>query len=200
MTTRTIWLVRHAAHGALGQRLCGRQPGVRLSDDGRDQAQALAARLKALGAIRVLTSPMERARETAQPIAEACGAELEFEPALNEIDFGEWTGAAFEALADDPRWRAWNTDRARTCPPGGESMSAAQARMAAWLAACATEGDQSPLVAVSHADVIRAAVAYVLGLSLHFYDRFEIAPASTTTLQLTDAGPRLLRLNEVVHD
>lgn len=193
-------LVRHAAHGALGHRLCGRQPGVRLSDQGRAEAQALARRLTGLGVTRVLASPMERARETAEPIAEACGAAVETEPALNEIDFGEWTGAAFEALDADPRWRAWNADRGRTRPPGGEAMTQAQARMAAWLARCATDEDEAPLAAVSHADVIRAAVAHVLGLPLHFYDRFDIAPASITTLELTDAGPRLLRLNEVVHD
>ncbi len=184
MSPRTVRLVRHAAHGALGHRLCGRQPGVRLSDQGRAEAQALARRLAGLGVTRVLASPMERARETAEPIAEACGAAVETEPALNEIDFGEWTGAAFEALDADPRWRAWNADRGRTRPPGGEAMTQAQARMAAWLARCATDEDEAPL----------------LGLPLHFYDRFDIAPASIPTLELTDAGPRLLRLNEVVHD
>lgn len=199
MTARTVHLVRHATHGALGGRLCGRAPGFDLSREGRGQALAVARRLSAQGLEAVMTSPLERAWQTAEAIAEACAVPLQVDAGLLEIDFGDWTGAEFAALDDDPRWRRWNSDRGRTRPPRGESMAEAQARMARWLDGLCAPSAPSSVAAVSHADVIRAAVAHVLGLPLQFYDRFDISPASITTLRIDEDGPRLLTLNEIAH-
>ena len=185
-----IHLVRHAAHDRVDTVLCGRMPGVRLGDSGRAQAAALADHLAESGATAVLSSPRERALETAAPIAERLGLPLTVAPELDEIEFGDWTGRSFADLGGDPRWTAWNTARATTRPPAGESMDEAGGRALEHLA-------QRPgtSVAVSHCDVIRAVVLRVLGLSADAYDRLVVAPASVSTLDLWPGGGRLVGLN-----
>ncbi len=189
-------LVRHAAHDRVDAVLCGRMPGVTLGAAGHAQAAALAARLRGCGATAVLTSPLERARETAAPIAAALGVVGEAVADLNEIDFGAWTGCRFDALAGDPLWHSWNAARAAGRAPGGETMAAAQGRVTGLLAALAARDCDAVLV--SHCDVIRAAVLGVLGLSLDAYDRIDIAPASLTTLALWPGGGKVVTLNETV--
>ena len=189
-------LVRHAAHDRVDAVLCGRMPDVHLGARGTAQATALAKRLRGCGARAVLTSPRERARETAAPLAAALGVAPEVAPALDEIDFGEWTGRRFDALAGDSGWQAWNSARASSCPPGGETMAAAQARVAGLLAELAAENRDAILV--SHCDVIRAAVLGLIGLSLDAFHRIAIAPASITTLDLWPGGGVVTGLNEQV--
>ncbi|WP_375464098.1 histidine phosphatase family protein [uncultured Methylobacterium sp.] len=186
-----IHLVRHAAHARVGSVLCGRMPGVSLSEAGRAEAAALAARLRRSGATAVLSSPRERALETAAPIAEALGLPVTVAPELDEIDFGAWTGRSFADLAGDPLWTAWNAERSTARPPGGEGMAAAGARALKLLTRL--EGTS---VAVSHGDVIRAVLLAILGLSLDAYDRLEVAPASLSSLDLWPGGGRLAALNE----
>ncbi|HEX8389738.1 MAG TPA: histidine phosphatase family protein [Sphingomonas sp.] len=192
----TLILVRHAAHGHLNRILSGRTPGVPLTEDGRAQAARLAARLAERRPTLVQTSPIERAQETAAAVAARPGAALESVEALNEIDFGDWTGRAFDALAGDPEWDRWNAKRATARPPGGEAMGEAQARIVAHCRALARERDGETMVLVSHADMIRAAVCHVLGLDLQAYERFDIDPASATTIVWGDWGARLVALNE----
>lgn len=194
--TTLIHLVRHGVHDQLQGRLCGRTPGVTMGAAGLAQAEAAARRLAGAGVEAVHASPLERTRQTAEPIARACAAPLLIEEALVEIDFGDWNGEAFEALAGQPLWTEWNADRDRARPPGGETMLEVQARLARWLGAVSRSGSRA-VAAVSHADVIKAAVALALGLSLRFHDRFEIAPGSITTLAAGPEGLRLLSLNEV---
>lgn len=192
----TLILVRHAAHVHLNRVLSGRTPGVPLSEAGRAQAQRLARRLAERGIAAVHTSPIARAEETAITIADHAGVAIERAEALNEIDFGAWTGCGFDDLAGDPRWNRWNAERATAQPPEGESMTEAQARIVAHLERAASDYDGRTLVLVSHADMIRAAVAHVLGLGLDNYWRFDIDPASATTMLWGDWGAKLSRLNE----
>lgn len=196
--TTLVHLVRHGVHDQLQGRLCGRAPGVSMGEAGRAQAEAVARRLAGCGVEAVHTSPLERTRETAEPIARACGAPLNVEPALMEIDFGDWNGRSFDELQDQPLWRDWNVNRDRVRAPGGETMLEVQARLARWLEGVARSGARA-VVAVSHADVIKAAVALTLGLSMRFYDRFEISPGSITTLTAGSDGLKLISLNEVPH-
>lgn len=199
MTDARVLFVRHGAHAVVGERLCGRTPGFSLSDLGRRQAEALAERLARDAPRAVYTSPVTRAQETASVIAAASGLEPVVAEAIDEIDFGAWAGRTFAELDAEPAWRLWNADRARRRPPGGESMAETQARVASWLDDVRDDHAGAAVVAVSHADVIKAAVAYALGLSLHFYDRFEIAPGSLTTLVHGDAGWTLSSINEAPH-
>jgi broad specificity phosphatase PhoE len=176
--------------------MSGRLPDVPLSEAGRDQARALAARLADAGIARVLCSPLDRTRETAEAIAAACGVVAEPVDGLIEIDMGDWTGRAIEGLAGDPAWDAWNTQRGSARIPGGETMAQAQARIVAVLDARAREADGLTVAVVSHADMIRAAVAHVLGLPLDNLLRFDIGAASVTRMVWGDWGARLTGLNE----
>jgi broad specificity phosphatase PhoE len=197
--TATVLLIRHASHGLLGRILCGRSEGVQLSEAGRAEAATLADRLaRGPTLAAIYASPQRRTRETAEYLAEACRAPLSAEERLDEVDFGEWTGMAFEALAPDPRWRRWNEDRGRARAPGGESLLDVQARMAGFLTFVAEQHAGAVIAAVSHADVIKATLAYALGLPLHFYDRFEVAPASISAVVVGGWGLKVLSVNETM--
>jgi broad specificity phosphatase PhoE len=190
-----IHLVRHAAHDHVGRVLTGRAPGFGLGDEGRIQAGRLADWFSGQSIAAVETSPRERARETALAIAAAVGVEPETVPEVDEIDFGNWTLKSFDDLEPDPAWRLWNVQRADACPPGGETMAAVRVRIAGHLVRLADRFAGRTAIVVSHADVIRAAVADVLGLSLDHLHRFEIAPASVTTLVAGAWGAKVTALN-----
>lgn len=194
--TLVVHLVRHAAHGLLGRTLTGRMPGVSLSPQGREQAGRLAARLAREPIRAVLTSPLERARETALPIAGALGLDALVEPALDEIDFGAWTGLSFDALEDDSLWRRWNAARGLARPPGGETMLAVQERMTGLLDGLLARHGGERVALVSHCDVIRATLLHVLGLPLDRYDRIVVDPASVSTVEIGAWGARVLSINE----
>jgi ribonuclease H / adenosylcobalamin/alpha-ribazole phosphatase len=191
----TLILIRHAAHADLGRRLTGRASGVQLTPAGERQTAGLAERLGArLDAVQ--TSPRERARRTAEAIATRTGAALEVVEALDEIDFGDWTGMSFDALEGRPDWRRWNEARGSACPPNGESMAAAQARVAAHADAIARTRPGAEVALVSHSDILRALVAHYLGLPLDNLLRFEIDPASISRIEVGAWGGRVLGLNE----
>ena len=176
--------------------MSGRRAGVALSDAGRAQASRLGERLAGRGVTRVECSPLDRTRDTAGAIARACGLPAPTPvDALIEIDLGDWTGRAFGSFDDDPAWRAWNEHRATARIPGGETMGEAQARIVGHLASV-TDGETVAMV--THSDMIRAAVAHVLGLSLDRLLRFDIDPASVTGVAVNDWGAKLLWLNEKV--
>lgn len=192
----TLFLVRHASHGLLGKTLAGRMPGLRLSEIGQAEAERVAARLGRETIDEVLSSPLERARQTAAPIAARLNRAVAVVDELNEIDCGCWTGQSFATLADDPRWHVWNEARASACTPGGETMQAVQARaMALVKRLSAGEG---AAVLVSHGDVIKAIVAAILGLSLDRHDRLAIDPASITTVHMFGETGRIVQMNETV--
>lgn len=192
----TILLVRHAAHVHLGRILSGRTGDVPLSGAGLDQARALARRLRSDRLDLVQTSPLRRARDTAQALAAAGAVSPEVAEALNEIDFGAWSGKRFADLDGDPRWELWNTHRGAAEPPGGEPMVAVQVRVLAHLRKIAARASGKVVAMVSHADVIRAAVAGILGLSLDRILSFDIDPASVTRIDAGPWGERVVTINE----
>jgi probable phosphoglycerate mutase len=194
----TVILVRHASHDRVGTILCGRMPGVTLGEEGRREAKALADRFRGETIAAVISSPLERARETAEIIADRIGMAVEIDEALNEIDFGAWTGQSFDALDPDPHWRLWNSSRSTARPPGGEAMSAAQARIVHRIERLRDEHPDGQVILVGHCDVLKSALAHHLGLSLDRYDRFEISPASVSVLALWPGGSRVMSVNEVV--
>jgi len=190
-------LIRHASHDLLGRVLAGRMPGVHLNRQGRREALALRDHLRGASIDAIVTSPLERALETAGPIAEALGIEPEIEPALTEMSFGDWTGRTFEELERVPAWKAFNACRSTAPVPAGETMLQTQARAVHALERIRCARSQDVTVAVvSHGDVLRAIVAFHLGLPIDFLHRFEIEPASITTLHVADHGATLLRLNQ----
>ena len=194
----TIHLVRHAMHDALDRVLVGRLPGTALSTAGRAQSARLAARLAELAIAQVQSSPQTRALQTARAIAWGTGARLSVVPALDEIDFGEWTGRTFDSLAADPAWERWNAVRSQARPPAGESMREAQERV--WRHLCATERayPESSLVMVTHAEIIRAVVLGCRGLPLDRWSEIDITPGSVTTLSIRSGRPQLAALESEV--
>lgn len=196
-----VFLVRHAAHDDVGRFLAGRKPGIRLGEAGRAQAGRLAARLVRERLDLVQASPRERTVETAGAIARASGLpDPEIVDALDEIDFGRWSGLTFPELNEDPAFRHWNEARATARTPAGEGMADVQARVVGHVETLVRErgGAGRRFALVTHADVVKAAVCHVLALPLDAWWRFDVEPASITTLAATDGGFRLLGLDEVI--
>jgi|YNPBryantNP2012_1023418.scaffolds.fasta_scaffold01745_7 probable phosphomutase (TIGR03848 family) len=198
-TTRLL-LIRHAHNDYLdSRRLAGRTPGVHLNDKGRGQAQALADRLKSWPITAIYSSPLERARETAAPLAEARGLPIQVLDDLNETDCGEWTGQAIDELIKTELWLKMQSCPSAAAHPGGEGIVAVQARMVRALdALCAAH--RGGLIAVfSHADPIKAALAHYTGLHIDLFQRLVVDPAAISELAFFPQGPRLIRCNDTAH-
>ena len=163
----------------------GRTPGVGLSAEGLTQAAVLAGRFGGMTLDAILSSPIDRARQTAAAIGTALGLEVGIEAGLNEIDFGAWTGAAFSALDGDAEWDAWNRQRSVARCPGGETMAAAQDRV---LTAIAQARQYREVVMVSHQDILKSVLAHYLGMSLDHLHRFALDPASHSVVTIFDDG------------
>lgn len=194
--TATILLIRHAAHAHLGQILSGRTAGGPLTAEGVKQAEQLARYLADEPIAEVHTSPVLRARETAQELAASLGTPATVADALDEVDFGDWTGKRFDELARDPAWQMWNDNRAQARAPKGETMIEVQQRTGDYLRTAASRASGGVIAMISHCDAIRAAIAGILGLSLDNLLRFDIAPASVSRIEAGDWGARVLSLNE----
>jgi ribonuclease H / adenosylcobalamin/alpha-ribazole phosphatase len=193
----TILLIRHAAHDHVGKVLSGRLPGLSLSEDGRRQAERLASHLAETPITRLHTSPLQRARETAEAISSARpGLDVEEHAGLEEIDYGFWSGRSFAELDDDPHWARWNWERSTAVPPGGEGMLAAQHRAWQHVSLAAERYPDETIAMVSHCDIIRGVVAQVLALPLDEVHRFDVDPASVSRIVVGPWGARLLSLNE----
>lgn len=182
-----LLLLRHAAHDLAGKALAGRMPGLGLNAAGRQQAEAIVAPLRRHGPQVVCSSPQQRTRETAAPLAQSLGLQVEIAAEFDEVDFGTWTGLDFaSAQALDPQaWDTWVHRRSAATPPGGEPFAEVARRTAAGLQRLRLAHPEQTVLVVSHADVIKATLAGVLGLSLDRLECFEIACAS---LSIIDAG------------
>jgi len=191
----TFFLIRHASCNGLGQTLWGRTPGICLNEKGELQAQRLADRFKDIPLNAIYSSPLDRALQTATEIARSTKLEVRKSEAVNEIDFGEWTGQSFESLSADRRWRHFNNYRSMTTIPGGESFLEVQSRIVQELQTLAEQHRNASVAIVSHADVIRAAVAYFAATPLDMIDRFEISPCSVSVVAMHNDNTTLLTLN-----
>jgi probable phosphoglycerate mutase len=170
-------------------------PGVNLNDEGHAQAQRVAASLAGLPISAIYTSPLERAQQTAEPIAKALNLQPIIEEDFLEINFGDWTNRSFQELSSDSRFQLFNSFRSNTRIPGGELMLEAQARIVRGLEKMYLQHPHETVAVVSHADLIKAAVAYFAGIHLDMFQRLEISPASVSVLEMYDETARLLMLN-----
>jgi probable phosphomutase (TIGR03848 family) len=192
----TILLVRHGLTPTTGRLLPGRKPGLHLSDAGRQQADAAAARIAKLKRVSAIyASPLERARETAMPIARVRGLALRIERGLLELDVGRWTGERLDRASKRPEWSTVQRHPSGFRFPGGESFMEMQARMTDTLARLVERHRGGVIVAVSHADPIKAVVAHALGMHLDLFQRLVIAPASITTIAYAGGPPMVLGVN-----
>jgi len=191
-----VLFVRHGQTDTTGKVLPGRAPGLHLADSGRAQAQEVAERLAALKRVdAVYSSPLERARETAAPIAAARALKVVVERGLLECDFGDWTGAALKDLARRPEWATVQRYPSGFRFPGGESFVEMSSRICASVVALHDRHPGGVVVAVSHADPIKAAVADALGTHLDLFQRIVVSPCSVTAVLYGTGGPAVLTVN-----
>jgi probable phosphomutase (TIGR03848 family) len=208
-----ILLVRHGTTATTGTKLPGRAPGLHLAEAGVRQAEDVAARItrsatgenrsngrkakkgEKRGVTAVYSSPLERTRETAAPIAAAAGCEVQIDDALVELDVGDWTGLDLKEAYKRPEWATIQRYPSGFTFPNGESFVEMQGRMIGVLGRLRARHPGETVVAVSHADPIRAAVAYAMGTHLDLFQRIVVSPCSLTAIALGDAGPTILTVN-----
>jgi broad specificity phosphatase PhoE len=118
-----FWLIHHGCHDSLGKALVGRQPGILLNGRGHYEAEVIAGALSSRPFAAIYSSPMERAQQTAAPLAARKRLPIYIDEDLQEIDFGDWCGASLQDLSADSRWHRWKVTRATARPPGARECS-----------------------------------------------------------------------------
>lgn len=192
----TLLLVRHGHTDAAGKRLTGRAPGVHLNELGLRQAERLVERLDGVRIDTIVSSPLERCRETAAPLAKARGRAVDVGRAWIEVGYGEWTGRSISQLRRTKLWRRVMFAPSNVRFPGGESLLEVQGRAVAATLDIAARQARGTVVVVSHADVIRLLVAHVAGMHADHLQRLSIDTASITAVSISDGFPRLLTVND----
>ena len=205
----TVILVRHGrtAANATGV-LAGWTPGISLDDKGREQAAAVAARLAVVPLTAVVTSPLERTRETADALL--AGRDplpaLHIDERVGECRYGDWTNQPLKNLAKEPLWKVVQAHPSAAVFPGpeGESMAEMSARavgaVRGWNARLSVDGVDPIYAVVSHGDVIKAITADALGMHLDSFQRLQVDPCSVTVIRYTDLRPFVLRTNDTGGD
>ena len=189
-------LVRHGLTPTTGKLLPGRATGLHLSDKGREQAVHAAERIAELVKVdAVYASPLERARETAAPIAAALKQRVRIDKGLLECDFGEWTGGELKALMKLPEWNTVQRAPSTFTFPGGESFTAMQNRIVGTIDRLRAAHPGGVIVCVSHADPIKAAVAHALGTHIDLFQRIVISTCSVTAVAYGAGAPVVLTGN-----
>jgi probable phosphomutase (TIGR03848 family) len=191
-----LLLVRHALTEATGKRLSGRTPGIHLSEEGREQARALAGRLDGIPVRGIYASPLERCMETATAIATTGRLTPVPVPGLMEVGYGGWTGRPLAQLARTALWKRVQQSPSSVRFPDGETLAEAQHRAVEAVERVAEQHPKDVVVAVSHADVIRLMLAHFAGVHLDLFQRLIVSPASVSAVLLGDRVPRILRLND----
>jgi probable phosphomutase (TIGR03848 family) len=198
----TVVLLRHARSTANGAgRLAGRSPGVELEETGRKQAESLVSRLDAVPLAAVVCSPMLRCEQTIAPLVAARGLTPVTEPALSEVDYGEWTNRELKDLAKEKLWSVVQQHPSAAVFPGGEGLANVQTRAVAAVRAhdariTAEHGPGAVWLLCSHGDVLKAVLADALGQHLDTFQRIVVNPASVSVVQYTETRPFVLRMND----
>ncbi len=191
-----VLLVRHGKTGTTGTLLPGRAAGLHLSEDGILQAKRAAERIAELDRVdAIYTSPLERARETSDPIAKATGIKPKVERGLLECDFGDWTGQQLSALMKLPEWNTVQRAPSTFRFPGGESFTEMQGRMVSTIDRLRAAHPGGTIVCVSHADPIKALVAQAVGTHLDLFQRIVISTCSISVVGYGGGGPIVLAVN-----
>jgi probable phosphoglycerate mutase len=192
-----VLLIRHGENDyTRAGKLAGWTPGVSLNEAGQKQALALVEKLKAAPLAAVYSSPLERARETAAPLAEAKKLTVEIVEGLGEVRYGEWQGKSLKRLARTKLWRTVQGVPSAMRFPGGETFRSVQSRAVEAVEALVKRHPKDAIAVVSHGDVIKLVVAHYLGLPMDLFQRVMISTASITVLRLGQGHPALVKLND----
>lgn len=190
--------VRHGLTALTGPVLAGWTPGVHLDERGRGQAERLGEQLRAVPLAAIVTSPLERCRETADALAATHpDTPLYVDDRVGECRYGEWTGRQLRELAREPLWRTVQTHPSAVTFPGGESLRDIQSRAVGAVREWNERvGPDATYAVVSHGDVIKAILADALGLHLDSFQRLLVDPCSLSAVRYTELRPFLVRLND----
>lgn len=192
----TLVLVRHGHTDTAGRRLSGWTPGVHLNARGREQAERLVQRLDGVRIDSIVSSPLERCRETAAPLAKARRLSVRIRRAWIEVGYGDWTGRSISQLRRTKLWRTVTYAPSNVRFPGGESLLEVQARAVEAALDLAREHPRGTVLVVSHADVIRLLLAHVGGTHPDHLQRWSVDAGSISAVSLSDGAPRLLAVND----
>jgi broad specificity phosphatase PhoE len=191
----TFYLIRHGTNDVLPRALAGRSPGTHLNAAGRAEAERVAERLKSKPIRHLFSSPMERARETAEPLARALNLSVQISESINEVDFGDWQGAEMTALRDKEEWHRWVKFRSGLRLPRGEMMVNIQARVVSEMIRLKEQFTGEHIALFSHGDPIRSALCHWLGMPLDYMVRLEVAPGSVNVVMLDENQPYVQGIN-----
>lgn len=191
-----LLLVRHGHTDAAGKRLTGWAPGVHLNERGREEADGLVARLEDVPIDAIYSSPLERCRETAAPLAHARRLGVHIRRGLIETGYGDWTGRTISQLRRTKLWSTVERTPSAVRFPGGESLLEVQARAVKEVSRIAADHPTGTVVVVSHADPIRLFIAHVGGAHVDHLHRLVVDTASVTAVSLDHGTPRLLKVND----
>lgn len=192
-----LLLVRHASNDYLVQgRLAGRTPGVHLNAQGQREAEEMARRTAHLALEAIYSSPLDRAVDTANALADCHKLPVQIVEGLLEGDAGEWTGKKLSELNTTETWRAIQTKPIGVKLPGGESIDEVQTRMVAAIEHIRKAHPDGIVAIVSHSDPLKSVIAHYLNWDLNQFQRIAISPASVTVLSVDDKGAALLRSND----
>lgn len=195
-----LLLIRHATNDSQKEGiLAGWTPRVRLNREGQAQAEALAQRLAPIEIEAIYASPLERTMETAKIVATPHELPVVAREGLGEVRYGRWTGEPLEKLRRRRLWRIVQFAPSAMRFPGGESFQEMQVRIVAELEELRARHPKQTIAIVSHADVIKAAVAHYVGIHLDLFQRLLVSPASLTVLALDRPVSRLVCLNDTGH-
>jgi probable phosphomutase (TIGR03848 family) len=194
-----LLLIRHGENDFVKTgKLPGQTPGIHLNERGQKQAQALGDALKQVPIKVIYSSPLERAMETAVPIANARALQVIPEPDLKDADVGRWQGKSLKALRLTNAWKIVQHAPSRFRFPEGESFPGVQTRIANALENILRKHNKPKdiIAVVFHADPIRLAVAHFLGLPLDHFQRLSCDTGSLTALYIGEMGANLIKLNQ----
>ncbi len=191
-----LLLVRHGHTETAGKKLTGWSPGVHLSERGRAQAEALVTRLEGVPLAAIYTSPLERCRESAAPLAAARGLEARPHKGLIETGYGEWTGRSIRQVTRTRLWRTLQRSPSAIRFPGGESLRDVQARAVDAVLAIGAEHPDATVAIVTHADVVRLLLAHFAGMHLDLFERLVTEPASVSAVSASDGVSRIVKVND----
>jgi probable phosphoglycerate mutase len=195
----TLLLIRHGENDYVkSSKMAGRLPGVRLNEKGQKQAQALAEALQDVLLKAVYSSPLERAMETAKPIADSHKLKIVEEPELMDTDIGKWQGRSWRVLGLTKVWKIVQNAPSRFRFPDGESFIEAQTRCANALERIIQKHNKPKdiVAVVFHADPIRLAVAHFLGMPLDHFQRLSCDTGSVTVIHASEARANLIKMNQ----
>jgi probable phosphomutase (TIGR03848 family) len=193
-----LLLIRHGDNDyKKNGRFAGHLPAIHLNEHGQEQARQLGEALEDVPLTAIYSSPLERALETAMPIAATRGLDILIDTGLIETNIGKWQGRSLNVVRLTKVWKTVQTAPSRFQFPGGESFHECQARVVTALdAILRTHKSKDILACVFHADPIKLAVAHYLGLPLDYFQRLGCDTGSVTVLSIREMGASLMKLNQ----